>query len=354
MRVRGKRMAEWERAAGVAGLVTLAVSVALAVLAPDLGRPREGGGISARHGLGSDERARATEWGTRQLLALNTADLTRPGELRRIADSIATDSLRNDLVGDEKRSMAHPRDRLAGARVSTFLLRASGRGHRSAGDRDAGADWAFAMAVVRGTTAGRDGAPVPTVRRYDVQMVLTPEGWRFDYLNLYPGSVATWLVLTSSKGKPTDDMLFRREITSSMRVVLGNPPDAGDGRPTPEERRRRLTGDGFRRYSAWLARIGVRGGQADGSVARTEIIRRERDSAELLMFVNVTDPDPAPATVMVPTGDDRFRTIAPPARPASGRAFPRTAPVRSRSPWSARTASGRSTVWWTPDPCGVR
>ncbi|MFA1548242.1 hypothetical protein [Actinomadura chokoriensis] len=311
----GKKLAEWERAAVVAGFVTLAVSLALAVLVPDLGRSQQESGISARQrqGLGAAEQARIAKFGTRQLLALNTADLTQPGERRRIADSMATGDLHEELVDDGTALNKHPRNKLTGARVSTFLLTSSGRGPRVPNDTYHDDGWASAMAVVRGMTAGPDGAPVRTVRRYEAMMTLTPQGWRFDYLVLCPDSTVPQWRGTLVVGKPTEEMLFRDEIEKTMGVVLGAPSHSTAERPARDERLRPLTGEGRRRYSAWLARIGIRGGQVDGSAERTAIIRRDRDSAVLLMFVNVRDPDPIPFSYVVPHGDGTYQTMQPPA-----------------------------------------
>ncbi|QKW32817.1 hypothetical protein HUT06_01170 [Actinomadura sp. NAK00032] len=322
MRVRWKKLAEWEQAAMVAVSATSAASIALSVLAPDLGSPRQEFTVSKgpQHQLGTAERARIADFTTRALLALNTADLTRPGERRRIADSTATGALRHSLA-DGKGPRVHPRSRLTGARVSTLLLTSSGRGREGPNDTDRGDDngWAHALAVVRGTTTGPDGAPVPTARRYNAKLTLSPQGWRFAYLLLSPDS--TVMQLTARSGEPTEETLFVDEIEKTMRVVLGARPHPTAERPTRDERRRRLTAEGRRQYAAWLARIGIRADQIDGRVNDTAIIRRDRRSAELLMFVNVKDPEPPTASVVITNADGSYRTLGPPTRKRSGNAL---------------------------------
>ncbi|GAA2426412.1 hypothetical protein GCM10010191_43680 [Actinomadura vinacea] len=287
-------MTECAQATLVSVSVVLAGSIALAVLAPtDAPVPP----------LPAADRERAAEVATRQLLTLSTADLGDPGERQRIDTAVTTGYLRGRLF--ENAPLSQPRERLSAARVSTLVV---------TGSRRTDQPWVTLMAVVRGRAKGVDA-----MRRYDVVMILTSQGWRMGSLHPTSGSQVVLLEARALRGEPTEEYRFIEKAEEVMGAVIGAPRSKAAGPDLS-----RLTGAAPRQYAQILARekrtsapdgdstrrpeIILRDGTLvrqgrmslsySSSVRRSGIIRRDDRSAELLMFVNLGDITGSPGSAL--------------------------------------------------------
>ncbi|MFI6518220.1 hypothetical protein ACIBF1_21875 [Spirillospora sp. NPDC050679] len=306
-----KSLEEWAQAAIVAGAGTLSVSIAWAVLAPE-------GIVSEAHSLAAPERRAAVAATARQLQTLTTADLTRPDERLRLAESVASGGLRDQMRTSRGWALVGVSERLSQARVSTIVATGSGRGWTDAAGSGSGqaAPWVGMMAVIRGRSTASDGTAVEQVARYSAMAIRTPEGWRLGQLHLAPGPWAAIAVLRT--GEPSEQLRFidrMEQLTEKALEAVAN------GRPASRDL---LTDAAARQYTRLLdqAHVPRSQGPVSSDVVNTGIVRRDRRSARLLMFVNTRAPEiPRAGTpVLVSPGikGKPPRITLPETRPVAG------------------------------------
>ncbi|WUI00786.1 hypothetical protein OHR68_02915 [Spirillospora sp. NBC_00431] len=270
-------MQEWSKASTVAGALVLSASIAWAAFGPKEAPPAPAWGLSQA------DRATIVAAATQQLVTLNTMDPAHVFEGLDAWERVTTAGERDRLR--EARSVTHARflrERvtLSAARVTTVLPMSSGSGRYGPDDTDRTDDngWAYLKAVVRLTSTKPGGRPVELLRRYDVNMVLTPHGWRVSGLSDTPGGLDFLVTYSTTDGPPSRESLMIKDVREMLTdLARGKGRDALTGAAAGDFDRI------WRRAAAHPGHFKAEEAEAVG----TAIIRQDAGSAQLLSYVNL-------------------------------------------------------------------